>query len=268
MTSDLTQENAVEILQELGLKEYEAKCFVGLSRMPHGTAKSLSEVTDVPRTRVYDAVRVLESKGLVEVQHSSPQRFKAVPLSEATETLRDQYETKIQRFQTALEDLQTVDGTDDAERPEIWSLTGTEAVENRLAQIIEDATDEVVLIVGSETILTDSLIETLAARDDGVGLSIGAASTETRELIERELPNVTALPTGLSWLEGEADSDVDAAVGRLLLVDRSEILVSSIDPDTGEEQAIFGTGLNNGLIVIARRLLSRAAVETAPLDRD
>ncbi|WP_424003071.1 TrmB family transcriptional regulator [Haloarcula salina] len=268
MTSDLTHEDAVEILQELGLKEYEAKCFVGLSRMPHGTAKSLSEVTDVPRTRVYDAVRVLEAKGLVEVQHSSPQRFKAVPLSEATETLRDQYETKIQRFQTALEDIQTVEGDDDTDRPEIWSLTGSGAVENRVARIAQDATDEVVLIVGSDAVLTDSLIETLSALDESVELSVGTPSSEVVERVEREIPDATVFRSGLSWLESETGGTGDPAVGRVLLVDRSEILVSSIDPDTGEERAIFGTGLTNGLVVIARRLLAQDAVETALPDHD
>ncbi|MFB6177506.1 MAG: helix-turn-helix domain-containing protein, partial [Halobaculum sp.] len=54
---------AVELLQQLGLKEYEAKCFVGLSRLSTGTAKQLSEITEVPRTRVYDAIRVLEAQG-------------------------------------------------------------------------------------------------------------------------------------------------------------------------------------------------------------
>ena len=91
MSTDNTLDEAVEVLQQLGLKEYEAKCFVGLSRLSTGTAKQLSEITDVPRTRIYDAVRVLEAQGLVVIQHSSPQRFRAVPLEEATETLRDQY---------------------------------------------------------------------------------------------------------------------------------------------------------------------------------
>lgn len=57
MDSDRLQEQAVEVLQEFGLKEYEAKSFVALSRMPQATAKEISETTDVPRTRVYDAVR-------------------------------------------------------------------------------------------------------------------------------------------------------------------------------------------------------------------
>lgn len=52
ISTDNALEEATEVLQQLGLKEYEAQCFVGLSRLSTGTAKQLSETTDVPRTRV------------------------------------------------------------------------------------------------------------------------------------------------------------------------------------------------------------------------
>ena len=39
MTTEETLNGAVTALQELGLKEYEARCFVGLSRLSLGTAK-------------------------------------------------------------------------------------------------------------------------------------------------------------------------------------------------------------------------------------
>src|SRR6056297_2853298 len=109
MSTENALEEATEVLQQLGLKEYEARCFVGLSRLPTGTAKQLSEITDVPRTRIYDAIRVLEAQGLVEIQHSSPQQFRAVPLEEATETLRDQYEARVDRLQKALDMVEIVD---------------------------------------------------------------------------------------------------------------------------------------------------------------
>src|SRR6056297_1889828 len=111
MSTENALEEATEVLQQLGLKEYEARCFVGLSLISSGTAKQLSEITDVPRTRVYDAVRVLEAQGLVEVQHSSPQKFRAVSLDEATETLRDQYEARVDRLTSALERTEQVDST-------------------------------------------------------------------------------------------------------------------------------------------------------------
>ena len=269
MKSDTTHEEAVSILQELGLREYEAKCFVGLSRMSRGTAKGLSEVTEVPRTRVYDAVRILEAKGLVEVQHSSPQQFRAVPLSEATETLRSQYEERVERLQSALREMGSIDSQDEeAELQEVWSLSGSDAIENRAAAIIGDAADEVVLVIGAEAILTDSLIQQLNSLDPDTELIVGSGSASIRDRVEREIPRATAYLSELDWLHGEMIPEEDTAVGRLLLVDRSAMLVSSIDPQTGDEQAIFATGLRNGLIVIARRLLSQGVVEMTPLQQD
>jgi sugar-specific transcriptional regulator TrmB len=141
-------EEAVELLQQLGLKEYEARCFVGLAQLDRGTAKRLSEMTEVPRTRVYDAIRVLEAQGLVEIQHSSPQRFRAVSLDEATETLRDQYEDRIGRLRDSLESIESADEEDDVPVQQVWAMAGQEAIENRTEDLIEDATGEIVLIVG------------------------------------------------------------------------------------------------------------------------
>ena len=43
------------------------------TQLSTGTAKEIYNISEVPRTRVYDAIRVLEAEGLVEVQHSRPQ---------------------------------------------------------------------------------------------------------------------------------------------------------------------------------------------------
>jgi len=74
--------------------------------------------------------------------------------------------------------------------------------------------------------------------------------------IHEAVPRATTFLSGLDWLRATDDDD-GLVMGRLLLVDRSAILVSTFVPDTGEEKAIFGGGFRNGLIVIARRLLSQ-----------
>jgi sugar-specific transcriptional regulator TrmB len=211
----------------------------------------------VPRTRVYDAVRVLEAQGLVEVQHSSPQRFRAVPLQEATETLRDQYEARVDRLTGALERTDPVEGTDEDPVQEVWSMSGTDAIANRSNQLIGDATNEVVLVLGDESLLTSELVDSLIGLDSEVELLIGAPTDAFEAQIHDAVPNATTFVSGLDWLRSEAGADEDLAIGRLLLVDRSTILVSTLVPDTGEEQAIFGGGFRNGLVVISRRLLAQ-----------
>ena len=141
MDASDSMQTAIEVLQQLGLKEYEARCFVGLSRVDTGTAKRLGELTEVPRTRVYDAIRVLEAQGLVEIQHSSPQRYRAVALEEATETLRDQYDSRVERLQSALETAEVVDDGDEEPALQVWSMAGQNGIENRTKQIVGDAED-------------------------------------------------------------------------------------------------------------------------------
>jgi sugar-specific transcriptional regulator TrmB len=260
MDTQKNVEEAIEVLQQLGLKEYEARCFVGLSRLDTGTAKKLSELTEVPRTRVYDAIRILEAQGLVEIQHSSPQRFRAVSLEEATETLRDQYEDRVERLHDALDTIEIVDGDDESLVQEVWAMTGQDAIENRTEQLIETATDEIVLVIGDRSLLTDSLVETLNEVGDGVELIVGALTPSLQEEIQAAVPDATTFVSGLEWLHGADRTEDDTAIGRLLLVDRSTILVSSIMPDSKEEQAIFGEGFGNGLVVIARRLMAQGLI--------
>ena len=248
---------AVEVLQQLGLKEYEARCFVGLSRLNTGTAKQLSELTEVPRTRVYDAIRVLEAQGLVEIQHSSPRQFRAVPLDEATETLRDQYEGRVERLHDALDTVDIVEEDDESPVQQVWSMAGRTAIENRTNDLIENASEEVVLVVGDESLLTDELVTTLNDIGNGVELVIGALTPSLEDQVQTAIPDATTFISGLEWLHGKQTAEHDTAIGRLVLIDRSTFLVSSIMPESKEEQAIFGEGFGNGLVVIARRLMAQ-----------
>ena len=258
MNATESVEEAVDVLQKLGLKEYEARCFVGLSRLSTGTAKKLSEITEVPRTRVYDAIRVLEAQGLVEIQHSSPQQFRAVSLTEATETLHDQHEARIDRLQDALDPLDTIDHEEESSVQEVWAMSGRDPIENRTTQLISEATDEVVLVVGDESLLTPDLVDCLNELDPSVDLLVGALTQSVESAVHEAVPGAETFVSGLEWLRG---TDDETAIGRLLLADRSAILVSSIVPDSGNEEAIFGTGFGNGLVVIARRLMAQGLLK-------
>jgi len=257
MDTDASVEEATEVLQQLGMQEYEARCFVGLTRLDVGTAKTLSEITEVPRTRVYDAVRVLEAQGLVQIQHSNPQQFRAVSLEEAVETLRDQYEDRVERLQNSLSTVELMEEGNDPPVQEVWTLSGQDAVENRTEKLLGTANSEIVLVIGDESLLTENLIETLSTVDDDVKLLIGALTQTLEEKVQTAVPGATTFVSGLDWLHGTSASEDDTAIGRLLLVDRSAIMVSSIMPESKKEEAVFGNGFENGLVVIARRLMAQ-----------
>jgi sugar-specific transcriptional regulator TrmB len=259
-TSDLTR--AIELLQQLGLKEYEAKSFVALTRRERGTAKDISETSEVPRTRVYDAVRVLESKGLVETQHSSPQVFRAVPIEEAVTTLRTEYIERTSDLQRTLSRLEPTDDRDSEEvTHEVWALRDEQAIAGRAQQLIDGASEEVILVVGHASVFTDALASRLREADErGVDVLLGTTSAELRATVEESLLGAEVFVSGLEWLRPAPCPEDRTEISRLLLADREAILVSSLVPseeDGGDhERAVFGRGFDNGLVAIVRRLMT------------
>lgn len=256
------RDRAVELLQQLGLKEYEAKAFVALTRLPHGTAKEISEISDVPRTRVYDAVRVLETKGLVEIQHSNPQKFRALSVDETAETLRQEYESRTDELREALDDVEPVGEDDDIDvTHEVWGLSGRAAITNRTRQLIREAESDLTLVVGDEDVVTDDLLADLrAVQDRGVTVVVGTVDATLCERIEEALPGAEVFVSGLDWLSEPGSPEDRTEIDRLLLVDGTTMLVSSFRKDhSGErshQQAVFGRGFDNGLVTIVRRLMA------------
>ena len=257
---DITAET-VSLLQDLGLQEYEARCFLALTRLSTGTAKEIHEISEVPRTRVYDAIRVLESQGLVEVQHSSPQQYRAVSVEEATRTLRRKYDDRIDTLETYLESVDRRDpGSDDERVQEVWSLAGHDAIDSRTLDRIAGADSEIALLVVDEALLSETLFEALHdAAGRGVTLLLGGQTEAITAQLGAELPNVRTFETELDWLAGPWDDD-EVAISRLLLVDRESLLIGSYYPDGPDshetEQAIYANGLENGVVVLLRRLIS------------
>ncbi|AUG49361.1 transcriptional regulator [Haloarcula taiwanensis] len=250
------------MLQQLGLKEYEAKSFVALARRRRGTAKDISETSEVPRTRVYDAIRVLESKGLVETQHSNPQVFRAVSIDEAVNTLQSKYAERTESLRSALSGLDPADEGDSTEAThEVWSISGNRGITSRTRQLVEGATEELLLVVGHKSIFTDQLAEQLqSAQERGVNVIIGTVDEELQATVQDALSSVKVFVSELDWLSRSPLPGDDTEISRLLLADREAILVSSFT-ETGadgreHEQGVFGRGFDNGLVAITRRLMA------------
>ena len=265
MSNDTDPPNPVEILRDLGLKEYEARCFVALTRMPHGTAKAVSDAADVPRTRVYDAVDQLQAYGLVDVQHSNPQQFRAIPVDKAVTLLRRDFDQQFDDLQHALSALDPIGGDALQDQGNVWTTVGDPSVTNRAIGFIDDADEEIVMVldgIGADSV-SDRLAERLrAAAGRGVTIYIGALTESTYEQVTAAVPEARTFESGLEWLQPQTEGE-NERIGRLLLVDRAALLLSSIGSNGPEEEtAIWIDNVSSGLLVIARRLLA------AGLDRE
>ncbi|MFC4548692.1 MULTISPECIES: TrmB family transcriptional regulator [Halorussus] len=256
------QTTVVELLQQLGLKEYEAKVFAALAQVSQATAKEISELADVPRTRVYDAGEELALRGLVEVQQSNPQRYRAIPIEEAVEVIRRQYDRRFETLSETLSDLEA--SGDTRRRPEgVWSLTGAEAIAERVAKLVESATEEVVVLFGSDPGDAAPILERLgAAVDRGATVYVGSLAPDEadRRRVVDAVPGARRADVLEELLSSPAADTADAAdIGFLVVADRDELLLSAVGDREGDvEAAVRSTEFGNGLLAVVRRLLDGA----------
>lgn len=90
-TADQAHSVAIDQLEALGLNTYAARIFVALVCLGEGTAKDVGEISDVPRTQVYDGVKELQDRGLVDVQQSTPKRFWAISSETTNSNFKQDY---------------------------------------------------------------------------------------------------------------------------------------------------------------------------------
>jgi sugar-specific transcriptional regulator TrmB len=236
---------AIEQLEAFGLSAYAARTFVALVSLGESTAKDVSEAAAVPRTRVYDAVSELRERGLVVERPKSPKRFQPVPARVAGRQFEEEYVRRVDALADALVDLEPAPHGG----RRVWTLGEGERIGERAVELIEGASDEVVYVSAAE-LLTEPLLGALADADErGVSVRGAGVSENATARLRSAVPGLEAVGSGRPLS--------DVPVGRLLLVDREEALVSVLGAGgaRSEETAVRGTGRENGLVVTLRATL-------------
>ncbi|WP_227133097.1 TrmB family transcriptional regulator [Halorubellus salinus] len=244
---------AIEQLEQFGLSAYAARTFVALLTLGTGTAKDVSGVSDVPRTRVYDAVEELHDLGLVDVQQSSPKEFWAISPETTSRKFEKELDHRLSTLTTALDELEPARRSE--EQTGVWTVDGQGTVTDRVIEFIDGAEDEIVYMT-VEDLLTDAIVDALrdaAARD--VTISLGGVSTPVQDEIQTEIPDAELFESLWVWS--------DTPAGRLMLVDGTQTLVSALvngsdaaPTEPPSETAIWGSGETNSLVVVLKAIFT------------
>ena len=251
--SDQARSTAVKQLKTLGLSTYAARTFVALVSLDEGTAQDVSELADVPRTRVYDAAEELRDRGLVDVKQSSPKQFWAISSETTGRHFEKEYEHRVSALTGALDKLETTNRS--TQQRGVWTVTGRETVTERVVDFISAADDEVVYMT-TEELLTEEIAESLAQISDrGVSIRLAEMSESAEDRLERNIPNARLFESLWDW--------ADTPAGRLLMVDQQKTLVSVLvdgngehPPEPRDETAIWGAGQTNSLVVVLKALFT------------
>jgi len=264
MSSGQAQSEAIDRFQDVGLTEYEAKCFVALSQIPSGTAKDVSEIVDIPRTRIYDIAEGLRERGLVEIQDATPRRFRAVSTDVAVKRLQQRYHDNLDAAAEALRHTTVPDSEE--ETSGVWRIEGHQKVTERGEYISARAETELFGLFTEEAIFQDNCFrQTRNAISRGVKVVLSSPDENLREILRNRFPEATIWVPSLDWQTLEAQG---SQVSRLVMADRDIVMLASIsrDEDECEETAIWGEGPESELVVLCRELVGSQLNELDPDD--
>lgn len=221
------EEEALEALQRLGLTGYEARVYVALEALRSGTASDIADVSEVPRSQVYQTTDALEQQGLVEKQQSNPLTYHTVPVSEVKAQFERQFEQDLDIAFEYIDAIQGMSAGGTEEGPaDIWTVQGRENVVARIQHMVADAGERIVY--GSD--------QSLATEDQQLRTELAALGEEEVTVSWLVGADSVRAPSNAESIHVPEQGTGESTAGRILVVDRSAILIGT---DPGEKSGPF-----------------------------
>jgi sugar-specific transcriptional regulator TrmB len=123
-------------LKELGFSQYEAACYMALVGRHPVNGSQLSKISGIARSRIYDVLRSLISKGYVIEVNSG--QYAPLPSDELVRRLKRSFDGNIEAFK---EQIEKAGQKDDFEF--VWTITGYDNVMEKAMEMIKDAKEEI-----------------------------------------------------------------------------------------------------------------------------
>ncbi|MCP4023764.1 MAG: TrmB family transcriptional regulator [Desulfobacteraceae bacterium] len=123
-------------LKELGFSQYEAACYMTLIGNHPVNGSQLSKISGIARSRVYDVIRSLISKGyVIEVTQG---QYAPLPSDELIRRLKTGFSRNIQAFEQEI-----TKATQKEDFEYVWTLTGYDTVMSKAKAMIKNARNEI-----------------------------------------------------------------------------------------------------------------------------
>lgn len=135
----------IESLKTLGLTEYEAKVYATLVALERAEVKPICENVDIPRPSVYQSLKTLTDRGLVQVINTKPAVYRATPPEIAIRHIAESHKNA---EKNALDKLSELEGSLSGGTSEeaLWTLYGDENIEHSIEELLKGAEKSVKLL--------------------------------------------------------------------------------------------------------------------------
>ncbi|WP_407889231.1 TrmB family transcriptional regulator [Levilactobacillus sp. N40-8-2] len=149
-------ESVTELLSKFGLTTSEAKVYVSLLQMDASTGYKISGKAGIARSKVYNVLSSLVSKGLVFQSKDEKSLYTALPVDELVSKLQHDSKQDIDGIHKSLKDLSPENNSS-----LIWSIDSYDQVFEKALFQIRHAKESLYVQIYAED-LTDELTQALA----------------------------------------------------------------------------------------------------------
>lgn len=134
----------VEKLRNIGFNTYEAKVYIALLKKYPATGYEVSKLANIPQSRTYDTLKVLEEKGVVAASNTKPVSYTPVKPKQILSSYKKKMDSTINYLEKHLPEVK-----DDYNEP-IITVNGKQNIQNKIREVIKNAQREIYIEIWSQ----------------------------------------------------------------------------------------------------------------------
>ncbi len=139
-------ENMINSLKDIGLNRYEAQAYIGLTKIISGTADEIAQISNLPRSRIYDILNELEKKGFVNIKRERPLKYQVI---EPKIIFRKEKETLINNLNKTESKLEEIYKNQITEvQAPVWLIHSPEKIIEKEIEILKKSKKTITLRIG------------------------------------------------------------------------------------------------------------------------
>ena len=226
-------------LKNIGLNLYERKLYSALLARGTATVGELSELASVPRSRAYDVLESLATKGFVIINNSKPLKFVVIApqeaMKKAKKMLRDNHEKNLDKIDTF------IDSKHLQELSELYSkgvslinpadlsgsFKGEYSMNMHLGTLVDNAEKSIDIVTtekGLSTIHTNHFDALKKAAEKGIKIRLIAPVTKENQKVADEIKDFAELKN-----INDSKNKSNIPVGKMTLIDNNHTIFGLTD---------------------------------------
>lgn len=134
----------VEKLKEIGFNTYEAKVYIALLKKYPATGYEVSKLANIPQSRTYDTLKILEEKNIVASTNTKPATYTPIKPKQILTSYQRKMSSTLNYLEKHLPEVK-----DNYNEP-IVTITGKQKIQNKILEVIQNAKREIYIEVWSQ----------------------------------------------------------------------------------------------------------------------